>query len=148
MTALSSGPANRANVPRTCGELEQALDRLDALVSQHAQLAAQTAAEMRMLAEICEARFASEEDSSLSDDVRERSPWMQQRLEDVFGEHETLRSRLSSLCSCSTRQQPLPRPWMEFSEELRFFRRQLVVHEAAEFELWQQAYGMDVGTKD
>ena len=70
------------------------------------------------------------------------------RLEHIFGEHEDLRSRLSSLCNCSTRQQPLPRPWMEFSEELRFFRRQLVAHEAAEFELWQQAYGTDVGTKD
>jgi hypothetical protein len=148
MTALSSVSANRASSPRTCGELEQALDRLDALVAQHAQLAAQTVAEMRLLAEICDARFASEEDSALGEDVRERSPWMQQRLEHIFGEHEDLRSRLSSLCNCSTRQQPLPRPWMEFSEELRFFRRQLVAHEAAEFELWQQAYGTDVGTKD
>jgi hypothetical protein len=148
MTALSSSAPLGANSPRTCGELEQALNRLDALVAQHAQLATQTAAEMRMLAEICEARFTSEEDSALCEDVRERSPWMQQRLEKVFGDHEKLRIRLGSLCNCSTRQQPLPRPWLEFSEELRFFRRQLVAHEAAEFELWQQAYGTDVGTKD
>ena len=144
-----SAPVLRAPLPPLPeGNLQNTFDRLQSLLQQHAQLSAETAEEVSRLSEMCESHFRDEEESQLGDDLCAEAPWLNRKLQDAIREHNALRQRLTSLIRCSQRQQPLPRPWMEFAEELSFFRRQLNTHESDERELWQQVYTRDVGTKD
>lgn len=129
-------------------ELDQVLTRIQKLVQQQSELSASIAEETSRLTELCEGHFRSEEESSLYADLCEKAPWLSQRLQDVLRQHQILRGHLSSLCGCSQRQRPLPRGWLEFSEELAFFRRQLLDHEEIERELWQTAFTTDLGSKD
>lgn len=129
-------------------DLDLVLARIQALVQRQAELSASIAEETGRLAQICDRHFRAEEESPLYADLCEKAPWLTHQLQSVAQQHQQLRGHLSSLCGCSQKQRPLPRGWLEFAEELAFFRRQLLDHEELERELWQQAFTTDLGSKD
>jgi hypothetical protein len=140
---LAHPPAN-AGLP----SVKALFERMHQLFRQRVILLRETVTCVRTLQETCEEQFAAEESTALVREICTQAPWLERSFKDLSSQHGALRQRLSSLVRNLECNEPRPRCWEEFAEELSFFEQQLCGHEQAAVDFWQEACNLDVGTKD
>jgi hypothetical protein len=148
MSRPSAAQPYTEELKNNSNELKQLVGHINELLGKHADLARETSQAIVILQERCAKYFSEEEKSTLLHDASENAPWLTSRVEAILHEHSLLREQIAVLKSCTTRQQPLPLGWSEFSEYFACFKRLLFKHEQTENQIWRDVYMQEVGTKD
>lgn len=111
-----------------------------------------TAAAKAAITQLCdsiEAHFLSEEEGGYLNEAIEQAPHLAARAEALHGQHATLRAEVRDFRTLAARPgEPSEDWWQELETRFDSFTGNLLIHEAHEDDLVQEAFTLDLGTGD